>query len=74
MDYLKRCRSLPEMKYECSVCGKKFSQEDHYREHFKAQHVNTVKGDIYYCETCIIRMFAVKAFNRHCEVGECNNG
>ena len=44
-DHLKRCRSLPELKYECSVCGKKFSQEDHYREHFKAQHVDTVKGE-----------------------------
>ena len=74
MDHLKRCRSLPELKYECSVCGKKFLQEDRYREHFKAQHVDTVKGEIYYCETCIICMFTVKAYNRHCEVGECNNG
>ena len=74
MDHLKRCRSLPELKYECSVCGKKFSQEDRYREHFKAQHVDTIKGEIYYCETCIIRMFTMKAFNRHCETGDCNNG
>ena len=73
-DHLKRCRSLPEMKYECSVCSKKFSQEDCYREHFKAQHVDTVKAEIYYCEMCIICMFNTKAFNKHCEVGECNNG
>ena len=71
MDYLKRCRSLPELKYKCSVCCKKFSQEDHYREHFKAQHVDTVEGEIYYCEMCI--MFTAKAFNRHCETGDCNN-
>ena len=75
MEHLKRCRSpLPEMKYECSVCGKKFVQEDQYIEHFKAQHMDTVEGEIYYCEICILRMFTVKAFNKHCEIGKCSKG
>ena len=47
------CNALSNDKFECSVCGKKLSTEDHYREHFKGQHVDTVQGTIFYCEVCI---------------------
>ena len=61
------CNALSDDKFECSVCGKKLSTEDHYREHFKGQHVDTVQGTIFYCEVCISRFFTEKAFNRHCK-------
>ena len=72
-EHLWRCRSSMEPKFECSVCGKKFIEEDRYREHFKSQHVDSVSGEIYYCEICIIHMFTANAFNKHCETGRCKD-
>ena len=72
-EHLRKCRSSMEPKFECSVCGKKFVEEDRYREHFKSQHVDTVTGEIYYCKICIIRMFTSNAFNKHCETGRCKD-
>ena len=70
-EHLRKCRQT-EVKYECAVCGKKFAQEDRYCEHFKVQHVDTVQGEIYYCEICIIHMFTEKAFQKHLKFGDCS--
>ena len=54
-------------EYECSVttCGKVFSDENRYREHFKSQHVDNVVGEVYYCELCITRLLTEKGFEHH---------
>ena len=67
--HMKTHNVLSNPKFECSVCGQKLSMGDHYHEHLKSQHIDTVMGEVYYCEVCISRSFTVKGFNKHC--GNC---
>ena len=59
-----------QTQFECSVmmCGKVFTSQDKYREHFKSMHVDLlhVSGEeIYYCEACIMRLFTKGGFATH---------
>ena len=63
----KQQQEVARPSFECSVttCGKVFTSENQYREHFKSQHVDNVKGEVYYCELCICRLFTEKGFGHH---------
>ena len=60
----------PPAQFECSVttCGKVFTSQDKYQEHFKSMHIDPlhVSGEeIYYCEACIMRLFTKGGFTAH---------
>ena len=60
----------PPPLFECSVtmCGKVFSLQDKYREHFKSMHVDPLHAlgeEIHYCEACIVRLFTKAGFMAH---------
>ena len=60
----------PPAMFECSVttCGKVFSTQDKYREHFKTMDVDPLGDGVFYCEVCIIRMFTKAGFPTHMNV------
>jgi len=74
-NHVKKCGSEKHAEgkkndmYECSVttCGKKFGDEDKYREHFKGIHVDAMKSKVFYCEVCIVRYFSVEGYEKHLE-------
>ena len=60
----------PPPQFECSVttCGKVFSSQDKYREHFKAMHVDPLHAlgeETYYCKAGIMRLFTKAGFGAH---------
>ena len=59
--------SSPPALFQCSVttCGKVFTSQDKYREHFKTMHVDPLGDGVFYCEVCIYRFFTKSGFGLH---------
>ena len=69
MYHLSKCFDVPK-NFECINCGKKFATEKELRTHFKSAHVDTVEGEKYYCETCIVLLVTKTGMRRHCKLEE----
>lgn len=67
--HLSKCFDVPK-NFECINCGKKFATEKELRTHFKSAHVDTVQGEKYYCDTCIVIFLTKAGMRRHCKLEE----
>ena len=59
-----------EKNEECIKCGMKFSTAKELHVHFKGQHVDTLEGDKYYCDTCIVVFVTCNGYRHHSRTDE----
>ena len=62
--HLTKCFDV-EKNEECVKCGMKFATDKELRVHFKCQHVDTLDGEKYYCDTCIVVFVTRSGFRHH---------
>ena len=67
--HLTKCFDV-EKNEECIKCGMKFSTEKELRVHFKGQHVDTLEGNKYYCDTCIVVFVTCNGYRHHSRTDE----
>ena len=69
MYHLSKCFNVAK-NYKCNNCGMKFDTEKELRIHFKSAHVDTVEGEKYYCDTCIVLLVTKTGMRCHCKLEE----
>ena len=57
-----------EKNFECNRCGMRFVTVKELRVHFKSSHVDTIRGEKYYCDACICVLVTKKGYNHHCRL------
>ena len=67
--HLTKCFDV-EKNEECIKCGMKFSTAKELHVHFKGQHVDTLEGDKYYCDTCIVVFVTRNGYRHHSRTDE----
>ena len=67
--HLTKCFDV-EKNEECIKCGMKFSTEKELRVYFKRQHVDTLEGEKYYCDTCIVVFVMRNGYRHHSRTDE----